>query len=73
LVWLVGSREDSAEGVAVGKSDLRYGVEAVFMLEAEVREEKFRSGWYLRVSRCEMNLQVEFDYVYIQWMDTEAS
>jgi len=40
----VGSEADSGEGVAVGKRDLRYGVEADFILEAEVREEKFRSG-----------------------------
>ena len=43
--------------MAVGKRDLRYGAEADFMLEVEVREEKFRRGWYLRVSRCGMDLE----------------
>jgi hypothetical protein len=62
LVWLaggrlVGSEVDSGEGVAVGKRDLRYGAEADIMLEAEVRVEKFGSGWHLRVSRCGMNLE----------------
>jgi len=49
LVWLAGRKsvgsKDSGEGVAVGKRDLRYGVETDFMLEAEEREEKFRRGW----------------------------
>ena len=48
----MGSESDSGETLAVGKRDLRYGAEADFMLEVEVREEKFRRGWYLRVSRC---------------------
>jgi len=59
LVWLAGSEADSGEAAAVGKRDLRYGVEADFMLEVEVREEKFRRGWYLRVSRCGIDLEYD--------------
>ena len=62
MVWLagrrsVGSEADSREEAAVGKRGLRYGVEADFMLEAEVREEKFRRGWCLRVSRCGIDFE----------------
>lgn len=66
---MVDSEADSGEAVAVGKRDLRYGVEADFMLEVEVREEKFRRGWYLRVSRCEMDLRVKLiTCTYNRWI-----
>lgn len=53
----MASEAESGEAVAVGKRDLRYGAEADFMLEVEVREEKFSRGWYLRVSRCGMDVE----------------